>query len=283
MRVPAPQSNAAWQARLRLACELRQGRSVLAERRHEGPLVVQKALYPEGAEVCHAILVHPPGGMAGGDELDIDMRVRPEAHLLATTPGATRWYRANGRAARQSVRFDVAAGGCAEWLPQENILFDAACVRMDTHITLAEGARYLGWEINCFGRIASGERFATGEMRQSATIRIDGRLVWNERACVDASSPLFDSPVGLAGHNVSGTLLLAGATVPAPALERCRARVACTLAGERSGVSSLPQVLVARYLGASAERCRELFAALWAVLRPATLGREACLPRVWRT
>jgi urease accessory protein len=256
---------------------------LLASRRHDGPLVVQKPLYPEGEAPCHTIVVHPPGGIAGGDELEIEARLGGGAHTLLTTPGATRWYKANGLGARQRVRLQVAAGGCVEWLPQENLLFDAARATMAVDIALAESARYVGWEIVCFGRVAAGERFATGGLRQSTMIRIGGRLVWNERAILDAGDPLFRSPLGLAGRSVTGTLLVAGAAIPATAVERCRELAGGVAAEDRAGVSNLAQVFVARYLGASAERCRALFAALWAALRPVTLGREACPPRIWRT
>ncbi|MFO7647059.1 MAG: urease accessory protein UreD, partial [Halomonas campaniensis] len=42
-------------------------------------------------------------------------------------------------------------------------------------------------------------------------------------------------------------------------------------------------VLLLRYLG---QECREAWAlceAAWRVLRPRLLGREACVPRIWRT
>ncbi len=283
MRHGEPIAATGWRAALALAYERRGARTVLASRSHDGPLVVQKPLYPEGDAACHTIVVHPPGGIAGGDELEIEARLHGGAHALLTTPGATRWYKANGLGARQRLRLDVATGGCLEWLPQENLLFDAARATLDTDIALAEGARYLGWEIVSFGRVASGERFAGGALRQTTTVRIADRLVWNERAILDAGDRQFGSAVGLAGATVTGTLLVAGAAIPASAVERCRELADDVAAEDRAGVSNLPQVFVARYLGASAERCRALFAAVWAALRPAALGRVACLPRIWRT
>jgi urease accessory protein len=283
MIVAEPIVPAVWRAALALEYERRGARTLLASRRHDGPLVVQKPLYPEGDAPCHTILVHPPGGIAGGDELAIEARLGGGTHALFTTPGATRWYKANGCGARQRVRLEVAAGGCVEWLPQENLLFDAARATLHADIALAEGARYLGWEIVCFGRVAAGERFTAGGLRQATTIRIGDRLVWNERAVLDASDRLFSSRIGLAGRTVTGTMLVAGAAIPPAATERCRELAAGVRAADLVGVSSLPQVFAARYLGHSAERCRALFAALWAALRPATLGREACPPRIWRT
>src|SRR3970282_394977 len=172
-----------WKAELGLGFECRSGRTVLAKRRHDGPLVVQKPLYPEGGEVCHAIVVHPPAGMAGGDELELRARSAVGAHALLTTPGAGKWYRSAGPWAAQRLRFDVA--GALEWLPQETIVFCGARAQLDTEVRLGADARYLGWEILCLGRTGSGEKFARGEMRLSTQLFRGDKLLWLPRGRIE--------------------------------------------------------------------------------------------------
>ena len=149
MRVAEPVF-APWRAELALGFERREARTVLAERRQDGPLVVQKPLYPEGDEVCHAIVVHPPAGIAGGDELEVAAKAGAGAHALLTTPGAAKWYRSAGPWARQKLAFEVA--GVLEWLPQETIVFDGALADMGCEVNLDAEACYIGWEILCLGR-----------------------------------------------------------------------------------------------------------------------------------
>jgi urease accessory protein len=260
-----------WKAQLRLGFEQRKGRTVLAERRHDGPLVVQKALYPEGDAVCHAIVVHPPAGIAGGDELELTAGSAAGAHALLTTPGAGKWYRSAGPWASQKLRFEVA--GAMEWLPQESIVFDGAMARLETEVHLQGDARYLGWEILCLGRTGSGERFGKGEIRLSTQLYRDGKLLWLERGRIEGGGALLDSPAGLQGKPVCATLV---AACPMVDLAACREI-------ESLAVTQLPGVLVARYLGDSSEQAKQLLAQLWRVLRPALFGRDARMPRIWST
>jgi urease accessory protein len=262
-----------WKAELRLGFARRGARSVLAERRHDGPLVVQKALYPEGDDVCHAIVVHPPAGIAGGDALELAADAGEGAHALLTTPGAGRWYRSGGPWAEQRLRFKVS--GSLEWLPQETIVFDGALARLDTEIRLAGEARYLGWEILCLGRAGSGERFAKGELRLSTRLYRDGKLLWLERGRLEGGGRLLDSPTGLQERTVCATLV-AASDVSTIDLAACRQV-------ESLSVTQLPGVLIARYLGDSSEEAKLRFAKVWSVLRPALFGREAHPPRIWST
>ena len=271
---------ASWRARLSLGYERRDARTVLAERRHEGPLVVQKALYPEGDAVCHTIVLHPPGGIAGGDELTLDVRAAEGAHALLTTPGAAKWYRSAGPWARQHVRIDAAAGSVVEWMPQETIVFDAAlaALRFDAH--LHADARLVAWEILCLGRTGSGERFSRGTVRLDMRIARGARALWVERGTLEPGSAATDSPAGLGGRTVCGTLVVAGCPLADEVLAACRS--VAPLEGE-GAVTRLPHLFLARYRGDSSEAARRYFVALWGVLRPHAAGRAACEPRIWRT
>ena len=269
----------AWRAELDLGFERRGPRSVLASRRQDGPLAVQKPLYPEGEGVCHAIVVHPPGGIAGGDELEISVRAGDRSQALLTTPGAAKWYRTAGPRASQRVTVEADNGACVEWLPQETIVFDGALASMKTEIRLTGNGSYLGWELLCLGRSGSGERFVRGACRLETVLKRDGRLLRFERGNIEGGGSLLDSPAGLAGAPVCGTLLASAGGLEA-FLAPCREPKPEAGAG---AVTLLPGILVARYLGTSSEAAKRYFAKLWSILRPAVSGREAIEPRIWRT
>lgn len=272
-----------WQGHLRLGF-MGGGRGTrLGERIHSGPLRVQKPLYPEGAQVCHAVIVHPPGGVVGGDALALDISATDGAQALLTTPGAGKWYRANGRRSRQDVRIDIEGGAALEWLPQETLFYRGAQVELTHQVSLGAGARYLGSEILCFGRTAAGESFAEGTINQTTTIRREGELVWHEQGQVDGAGSAMHSPFGLGGNTVCATLIACGLTLDADQLRQLRQELDSASCSGHSGVTQLPQTVVVRHLGRSSEAARAVVLAAWRRLRPLLLGRSAAVPRLWNT
>ena len=268
---------AAWHASLRLRFADHAGTTRLVERAHSGPLRVQKPLYPEGPGICHAIVIHPPGGVVGGDCLSVDAAAGPGAHAFVTTPGAAKWYRANGRVSRQDVRISAGAGAAFEWMPQETIFFDDANVVLAHEVELEAGARYIGSEILCFGRRASGETYRRGVIRQRTQVRSAGKLVWWEQGAIDGAGAAMRSRFGLHGASVCATLIGIGAPVPAALMAVMRAL------DTSLSFSQVKSVFVARYLGDDSEAARHAVAKVWQALRPHLLGCDAPLPRIWNT
>jgi urease accessory protein len=279
MNASAPSTlfSPSWHAELELGYGRFGGCTRPTLRRHQGPLRVQKHLYAEGPEVCQHIVVHPPGGIAGGDRLSISAHVGEGAWAQLTSPGAAKWYRA-AAPARQTLDLRVAAGATLEWLPQETIVYSGAQAELTTRIDLQGNARLLYWDIVALGRPASGERFAEGHFQAQLDIRRDGQLLWHERQRIAGSDGLLDSPIGLAGQPVFATLLVTG-EIDAELLERCRERPKAV----RGDLTQLPGLLVARCLAAEALHARTWLSELWRLLRPALLGRAAVPPRIWST
>ncbi|WP_053161793.1 MULTISPECIES: urease accessory protein UreD [Pseudomonas] len=247
------------------------------QRRHKGPLRVQKHLYAEGPEVCQHIIVHPPGGIAGGDRLDISAHVGPGAWAQLTSPGAAKWYRAAGPAYQQ-LTLSVAPGATLEWLPQETIVFSAAQAELSTCIDLQGDGCLFYWDMVALGRPASGERFDLGHFQSRLDIRRDGQLLWHERQRIVGGDGLLDSPIGLGGDPVFATLLVTG-EIDSELLEQCR-----SLGHDvRGDLTQLPGLVVARCLASEALLARGWLIELWRLLRPALLGREAVPPRIWST
>ena len=279
MNAPAPTAlfTPNWQAELELAYG-NDGRGTRpTPRRHQGPVRVQEHPYAEGPEVCQHIIVHPPGGIAGGDRLDISATAGHNAWAQLTSPGAAKWYRAAGPAYQQ-LGLRVEAGATLEWLPQETIVYSAAQAELTTEIDLEGDAKLLYWDITALGRPASGERFDAGHFQAQLNIRRDGHLLWHERQRVAGADGLLDSPIGLDGHPVFATLLITG-EVDGELLERCRELPSQV----RGNLTQLPGLLVARCLASEALHARAWLIDLWRLLRPELLGRTAVPPRIWST
>ena len=282
LTVPHACVNTGWQANLLLRfTRAAGGRTVLSERRHRGPLQVQRPFYPEANGTCHVYILHPPGGVVGGDRLAIEAELAPGAQVLLTTPAAGKFYRSSQATAQQTQILRLAAGATLEWLPQETIIFQGAQVRALTRVELTGDAGFIGWEILCLGRPAAGEAFERGVCRLGFEVWRDGLPLYLEQGRYAGSSELLQAAWGLRGLPVTATLVcVTGIT---GLVERVRAAAGELVADEWFSASQLDGVLVCRYLGSSGERARRLFSRAWTILRPAVWDRMACPPRIWNT
>jgi urease accessory protein len=274
-----------WHGRLSLRYR-RSGDRVEALDRHDGPLRVLKSFHPEGDGVCHSVLVHPPGGIVGGDALAIDIALDPGSHALVTTPGATRFYRSLGEPASQELTVRAGDGSRLEWLPLETIAFSGCLAANRARLALAPDAEMIGWDLTALGLPASGQPFVAGRFTQS--IELADR--WLERGSVEGDRPaLLDSPLGWAGHRVLGTLwFAAGRALAAPRrqslLEVAReATAGHALAATAGATAPEPGVVVVRVLAPRVEPAMALLVAVWGAWRRAAWQLEPCAPRVWRT
>lgn len=266
-----------WRARLELGFTQRHGRTVLSHRKHIGPLIVQRPFYPEGG-TCHVYLVHPPGGIVGGDQVALEANLHAGSHALITTPAATRFYRAGPHPAALLQQQLTVRDATLEWLPQETIVFDGAKAINRTLVNLHGSARFAGWEVTCLGRPENRERLLHGSLSQDIQLHLDGKPVLLDRLRLQGGSPALDSRWGLQGAQALGTLLV----YPAMGTDLASLR-ALQQPGVRHALTQVQNLLVCRAMAEQAEPVRQLFTAMWLQLRPALLGREAVAPRIWAT
>lgn len=272
-------TGSAWQASLSLGFAPKNGRTVMARRTHSGPLCVQRPFYPQG-DACQVYVLHPPGGVVGGDRLTVEVEVASGASVLLTTPASTKVYRSAEPVSEVTQRLTVDNGGCLEWLPQDTILFGGSRVNISTEVRLGAGARFIGWEVTGLGRPLSGDDYASGSLSQRMELYVDNHPALIEHQRWDGGDAVLDAPWGLGGYRVFA--MLCAYPADGLALKDVR-RVIEEGECPRGAATLLDELLVVRALGTGAQALRQTLQSVWEVLREPIVGRAPCPPRIWRT
>jgi len=273
----------AWRADLKLDYTLESQRTVVRYL-HQGPLRILQSLYPEGDQICHNVLVHPPGGLVGGDTLDIQVNVAEGAHALVSTPSATRFYKSGGQAALQQVTATLAPGARLEWLPLEAIAYNDCEATNRAIFNLAPSSELMAWDVTALGLPSSDMAFTKGHFQQH--LEIPG--VWLERGNLRGDDTRWlNSPLGLAGQKCLASLVFASGNNIEPqraaqALEAAREVLEAHPLRLQAGVTCAhPQVIVLRVMSPLVEPSMDLLKKVWAVWRHTLWALPSTPPRIW--
>ena len=271
-----------WEAHLQLGLVQKNKKTLLNKRRHIGPLTLQRPFYPEDDGTCHLYILHPPGGVAGGDSLQLDLVCEENTSTLVTTPGASKFYQSNGFAAWQNQNLSVKKSACLEWLPQETILFDGSNVNSTTKVQLESSAIFIGWEIVSFGRPACLEEFSTGVFKQSFEIWRSEEPLLIDKVMIKDRSEVFSSLWGLQSQPVMG--LMTAVNPDTKLLQHAKEKIQERIKGHvHLSVSVMNDVLVCRCLDTNSMSIRNQFIEIWKTIRPISTNKQPCEPRIWAT
>lgn len=270
-----------WLAKLDLTYLQRDKKTILAGKKHSGPLIVQKPFYPESNGTCHTYLIHPPGGIVGGDQLRLSATLGRNSHALITTPAATKFYRSNGNIAIQQQEFFVGESSTLEWLPQETVYFNDAFTSSKTKINIDSKTKLFAWEIQCLGLPAQKEFFTSGKCIQKFEIWKDNKPILLEANRLIGGDPALTSDWGLQNNNAIGTFIISGNDdIDLSSLIMTIKKNHQTVVAEHTFIHSF---YIIRAMGEHTEKLKEFFIEIWKTLRPLILGFEACPPRIWNT
>ena len=267
-----------WIAELELRFSKSKSKTFLSTRKHIGPLTIQRPFYPEG-DLCHLYLLHPPGGIVGGDQLSIEVNTDSNSSALLTTPGATKVYRTSDhKHSTINQNFIVAEDSSFEWLPMETIVFPGANSQFSSKLLLSGNARIAAWEVYCLGRPAINESFDFGSLNFSLELWRDGMPILLDKLMIDKTE--LESVVGLRGFPVFGTFIISKTNKKV--LETVRTMMIETDSCV-TGVTQIEDIIIVRSLAKKTYLVQDLFKKIWQTVRPLVFEREASIPRIWAT
>lgn len=141
------------------------------------------------------------GGARGGDQLSTEIVVRDGARLDWLPPASALYFPSadRTRVCQLRTRIEVAPGSRLDYLPKVSIPCREARVDQEVVIETASDGELLYWDGWSDGRTASGERGLFASLSNRLELRVEGRLVFQERWTLQGGTRADPDPAGLRG------------------------------------------------------------------------------------
>ncbi|WP_159715168.1 urease accessory protein UreD [Blochmannia endosymbiont of Camponotus nipponensis] len=266
-----------WLGELELNFAVRKGRSVLTKCKHVGPFYVKKSFYSDNDNTPHVYLLHPPGGLVGGDKLMLDVQLESGSRALLTTPGAAKFYSSNGMCAVQKNTFKLEGNTAFEWVPQSSIFFPKTKAKVDTTFIIEQGSKVISFEMLHFGNVSLGADVYPEEVDICLNVFLYNSVGLQERLRINK----LNCVIKLGGFQISALLF----AIPSDEeiLNKVRKLITSVKHFQIGGATLLDEILVVRLLGNDNQYLKSLLHCIWYTIRPVIIGREVTVPRIWST
>lgn len=261
-----------------LIFEAKGGRTQVRHLYQEAPC---RVLFPRTyrGELITGVLLTTSGGLTGGDRVRIQLSTGAHAKGMVTSQAAEKIYRSTAAPCVIDTDIETEPGSWLEWMPQETILFDRSRLRRSTSITAHAGSEIIAGDMVTLGRLAHGEVFARGSLRDGWKVSYDGRVAWLDRLVLhDTPKPSLQHAAGFDGSRAMATFLYIGDKADSHV---AAARGLLRHSPIRCGVTCVNNVLIARFLAAEPQVLRVEYSRFWSRFRAAVKGLPARVPTVW--
>ncbi|QOI10946.1 urease accessory protein UreD [Blochmannia endosymbiont of Colobopsis nipponica] len=264
-----------WLGTLELGFGFSNGRTVLVKYKHCGPFLIQRPFYPEGDSLPHVYLLHPPGGLVGGDRLVLDVNLFSSTRVLLTMPSANKFYRSAKSHVVINQRFIIGSNSTLEWLPSCSIFFPKSKVIINTIFFLAYSSRLIGFDSLCFGFPALQEVFEGCTLINNLCINLPNHVGLRDKLKINQYSLKK-----LGGHQISSTFF--AIPVNQFMLDEVRSYLQSSNISF-FGATLLDDLLVVRLLDNDNRVVNRILRCMWGIIRPSIIGCKAVPPRIWLT
>jgi urease accessory protein len=270
-----------WQGFLSFTLEERFGKTVVKDKKHFGPLVLQRPYYQEDDRPT-ILVIHPPGGVVAGDELITQITLKPNVKGFISTPAATKFYRSLGARSYQQQKITLGKQTQLEWLPQETLFFNQCRVHNHLNFQLQDSdCALIAWDMIGLGRPAMQEQFAEGELLQKVQISLGDTPIFTDQFYFYNTPELLSSPFGLNGQTLMATMLFYH-----PEVDRLKQLKGTLLEQDWAkicGITLVDRVLVLRTLDSDLDDLKLRLVSAWQLARPVIIEAESIMPRIWKT